>query len=344
MQKLEPITQEELGEYGDALKRWEVYGLIRRCDLDASVLEAMRQRRAGISPEQIAYLRIRKSRRWSLEYGFPQMEWYWRAAFDFGPFKSSYTGKHDLDGGRLCDLCHTWIRFGHLLTHANWPHGHVIVGKTCALLLSDLDPDWAEKKLEEEFKLRRKKQAERLRLEALRLQRQRAEEEARLRKVLADQREAREIAAAMLRDYALRERGVPCRTLPLIPDQELVDAVVRPGGRQAWAERQRVIAKTLGATVSRALYVAGTGNCTFRAEVAGIPVSGTIFRRGSGWKAVINRPGVERPEYLAPIFPSWHTCRDGMVRYLVEVLTEYAATQHATKHYPWEKTSCRFSA
>ena len=146
-----------------------------------------------------------------------------------------------------------------------------------ALLLSDLDPDWAEKKLEEEFKLRRKKQAERLRLEALRLQRERAEEETRLRKGLADQREAREIAAAMLRDYALRERGVPCRTLPLIPDQELVDAVVRPGERQAWAERQRMIAETLGATVSRALYVAGTGNCTFARKSQAYPSAEPSF-------------------------------------------------------------------
>ena len=228
MQRLEPIAPEELGENRGLLNRWKVYGIVRRRDLDESVLENMRRRRSGISQREIEYLRIRKSRRWALLPGFPQLGHLWEAVFDFGPYKSTYNGKHDLDGGRQCDLCHTWCRFGHLLTHPDWPHGPVIVGRTCAILLSDVDPDWVEKKLEREFTLRLQKQQERLRLEAQRLQRQREEEDARLRKAMAAENEAQQIAAAMLRDYALRQQGHKVRLVPLIPGQQVLDAAADP--------------------------------------------------------------------------------------------------------------------
>jgi hypothetical protein len=344
MQRLEPIAPEELGEYHGLLNRWKVYGIVRRRDLDESVLENMRRRRSGISQREIEYLRIRKSRRWALLPGFPQLGHVWEAVFDFGPYKSTYNGKHDLDGGRQCDLCHTWCRFGHLLTHPDWPHGPVIVGRTCAILLSDVDPDWVEKKLEREFALRLQKQQERLRLEAQRLQRQREEEESRLRKAMAAESEAQQIAAAMLRDYALRQQGHKVRLVPLIPGQQVLDAAADPAWQRSCRERQRVIASVLDGIVAKALYRTSTGNQTFQAEITGIPFSGTVYRYGDGWKAVVNRPNTNKPEHSDRIFPHPTPARDWMVTHLIRALCDYVTTWHAKQNYPWENASCRLTA
>jgi hypothetical protein len=110
---------------------------------------------------------------------------YWEAVMDRGPFKSEYNGKHDLDGGQQCDICHTWHRYAHILSHQDWDT-FTIVGGKCSAMLSDVDPKWAEKKLANAII-----KAERERLE-------------RVIKEEREKQEAREIAASMIRGFSSR--------------------------------------------------------------------------------------------------------------------------------------------
>ncbi len=328
LMKLEPLTRDELGEYADKVQSQKVYGLLRRADLAPGVLETMRRRRAGISPEEIAYLRVRKSRRWQLPLDFPQLGWEWLAAFDFGPYKSTYNGKRDLDGGRLCDLCHTWIRYGHLLQHSDWKHGTIIVGRRCSILLSDIDPNWAEKKLAHEFGVRLNKERERRRLEAEREQALRDQAERQMQ-------EAADIAVAMLRDYTLREQGVPCRIVPLTPGRDILATAGDAVFRRACEERQQLIAANVPRLIDDSIYRTTSGNYHFEAEVTGIPFSGTIFRRDSMWRFVINRPGVKAAEF-SDSYIAFCDCERAMVDWVVRALCEYVTTPHARQKYPWE--------
>ena len=146
---LEPIPESEISEYRNLLRGQTVYGVFRRQDLPPGVLQLMQERR----PAEL--LRIKKSRRWcSLPHGCPQTGFRWEVVFDFGPYKSTYNGPHDLPGGTQCDICHTWCRYGHFLVHPAWKAAELVVGRDCAILLSDLDPAWAEKKLAQEVRRR----------------------------------------------------------------------------------------------------------------------------------------------------------------------------------------------
>lgn len=357
--KLEPLDRAALGEYAAKVQAQHVYGILRRVDLPADVLDEMRRQHAAIRPEQIVALRLRKSRRWILPTGFPQVGWWWEAAFDFGPFKSEFNGPHDLDGGRLCDLCHTWIRYGHLLLHPQWDQ-YVIVGQTCSILLSDIDPNWVEKKLAREFQIRLKKQRERERLEAERIAarqrqlaweaaeaRRKAETEERVReearraaevKKEREEREAHDVAAAMLRDFELRQRGVTCRVVTLSPGP--VVAVNTQRNRKR-ALRQQVIRDVLPGTVEEGLHPSRLGKAshTFNAEITGIPFSGTIFYRNGDWRFVTNRPDTGAGEFSNQSFDSFATCRTAMIDRLMQALCQYVAAGHADIKYPWESAA-----
>ena len=216
--RLEPISAAQIAELGlptTFLEGLTVYGILRRHDLGSEVLfNAAKWGNAEL-------LRLLKSRRWDLPIGCPQIGHHWDAVFDCGPYKSHYHGKRDLPGGRLCDICHTWIRYVHILSHPDWDQ-KLLVGGRCAVMLSDIDPKWAEKKLaaviakEKRARLERQLEEERQQREAER-QRQEAEREriraeqeqqasfqAEVQHQAQEKREADEIAAAMLSHYAHR--------------------------------------------------------------------------------------------------------------------------------------------
>ena len=145
---LEPIPESEISEYRNLLRGQTVYGVFRRQDLSPGVLQLMQDRR----PTEL--LRIKKSRRWcSLPHGYrKQVSDGGRVRFR--AYKSTYNGPHDLPGGTQCDICRTWCRYGHFLVHPAWKAAELVVGRDSAILLSHLDPAWAEKKLAQEVRRR----------------------------------------------------------------------------------------------------------------------------------------------------------------------------------------------
>lgn len=78
-------------------------------------------------------------------------------------------------GRRQCDFCGTWIRFGHYITHRQWPNV-LIAGKTCASYLAAVDAEELEKRFISE-------QQERAREEARRAAEQQEREAAELRRL-----------------------------------------------------------------------------------------------------------------------------------------------------------------
>ena len=182
--RLEPISEDrikDLGPLASLLQGLTVYGLLRRCELDEEILKRMSKR------EEANWLRVLKSRRWLLPDGFPQLGWRWEAVVDFGQYKSEWNGKHDLDGGHQCDICHNWCRYIHIISHPNW-NTHPLVGRECAVMLSDIDPKWVEKKLAVAVaEAARKRRDQQLAAER-------------------ERQEAEQIAQAMLRSYGLPEK------------------------------------------------------------------------------------------------------------------------------------------
>jgi len=139
----------------------------------------------------------------------------------------------------------------------------------------------------------------------------------------------------MLRDYTLREQGHKVRLVPLIPGQQVLDAAADPQWLRSCRQRQQMIVSTLNAIVAKPLYRTSAGNQTFNAEITGIPFSGTIYRYGQGWKAVVNLPNTNSAEHSDRSFPDPTAARDWMVTHLVRALCEYATTWHAKQNYPW---------
>lgn len=209
--RLEPISEsriKDLGSLASLLQGLTVYGLLRRCELESEVLNKMNTR------EKTDWLRVLKSRRWILPDGFPQLGWHWEAVVDFGRYKSQWNGKHDLDGGHQCDICHNWSRYIHIVSHPDWDT-HPLVGGDCAIMLSDIDPGWAEKKL----------------ALAVAKAEQKCLEQQLLRE--RERQEAKEIALAMLRSYGLPEKTAslsessPNRAITLQPDSQLYSTIDR---------------------------------------------------------------------------------------------------------------------
>lgn len=334
---LEPVPDSELGEYRTLLRGLKVYGILRRQDLDARILQAMQQRR------ETEYVRIKKSRRWcSLPAGCPQVAWKWEVVFDFGPYKSTYNGPHDLPGGVQCDICHTWCRYGHLLVQPTWKLEQPLVGRECAILLSDLDPEWAEKKLAQEVvkraralrlaqieeENRRCQEAARQREEEMR---RREQEAVRLQQEIAAQSEADEVAAAMLHEFARRsepreERLVSCLG-SLSPNRMPSDA----GWRQWRDGVQRQASGDLREAAASALYISSRGNPTFRTAVAGVPVGGTVYRKAGGWGYMWTLPNLV--EHSRRRFPSRDQAYTALIEQLEYGLRQYAESEESLRAY-----------
>lgn len=82
------------------------------------------------TPKLIAFLKDHPT--------FPQSRWLWEGIEDEGSYKSEACGVNDLDGGAQCDLCQTWHRYGHLISHPDWPSKYR-VGQICATVLAGVD-------------------------------------------------------------------------------------------------------------------------------------------------------------------------------------------------------------
>ena len=95
------------------------------------------------------------------------------------------------------------------------------------------------------------------------------------------------------------------------------------------ADVQRQIDQGLVTLVSDALYVSSNGNSTFRAELAGLRISGTIFRRGGRWKYLCNIP--TRTDGSWSSYAEWYDARKAMIATFRRLLTEYLATNQAYK-------------
>ena len=323
---LEPISDHALGQYRDLLGNVKVFGLIRRSDLSDEILQSMRARR-----DESEWLRVRKSRRWNLPGGFPQLGWEWEAVFDFGPYKSQYNGKHDLPGGRQCAICHTWHRYGHLIVHPVWKERTPIVGPECAVLLSDLDPKWAEKKLAEEVKrLAAKRLQEDMQRQAEERMRRQAEV-ARLEREARAAQEASETADAMLRDYAARDQYAEERLESALRAQ----LAVRSQTNAAWglwkASMQRRIGNELRAAMDGSRRNSLRGNVAFRTQIAGLPFSGTVYQRGEKWRCVWNIP--DQSKHSRDTFVGWHEAWQSMEKHLRNALYQYVETDHARQNY-----------
>lgn len=327
---LEPIPESEIGEYRNLLRGQTVYGVFRRQDLPPGVLQWMQDRR----PAEL--LRIKKSRRWcSLPHGCPQTGFRWEVVFDFGPYKSTYNGPHDLPGGTQCDICHTWCRYGHFLVHPAWKAAELVVGRDCAVLLSDLDPAWAEKKLAQE--VRRRMRARRL--AQIEEENRRLTEEAerrreaafRLGQEAAAQQAADNIAAAMLQDYGQRGRPREERLVSCISNVSPAQMPSDLPWRQWCATVRQRAAFDLREAISSAAYSSHQGNTTFRVIVAGIDVSGTVYPKGGGWRYVWRLPSAV--EYSKCQFQSRAKAYEALVAHLERALPQYAESEHAKQAY-----------
>ncbi len=298
-QRLEPLTDEELGAYRDKVGGRKVYGLIRRADIDEEVLASMQ-----ISKEA-QILRLRKSRRWILPNGLPQLGWWWEVIFDFGPYKSEYNGKHDLDGGDQCQICHTWHRYGHLLRHTQWP-SPILVGSTCAAMFGDTDPTWLEKKL---ALLVQERQARLLREE---FERRLAREENLRQRVLTEvaARRQSEVLSRVepttihfMSPEQIAAANMP-RVLAVVPETVTLGQIhdhVSDFLEAKWRENER-------------------GNLTFRdVKIYGFPISSTVFQRGDCWRYVINFPHSE-PIFSRTDFDSNYEACDRAERAIAKLL------------------------
>lgn len=298
-QRLEPLTDEELGEYRDKLGGRKVYGIIRRKDIDEEVLASMR-----ISPEA-RELRLRKSRRWMLPQGFPQLGHTWEAIIDFGPFKSEWNGKHDLPGGTKCFICHTWCRYGHVLLHSEWDV-EIIVGCDCAAMLGDTDPTWTEKKLQAIVDERQQRllQEEQERL---------GQEEERLR--------AEQTAAEMLRLHALPESSQPIES--------------HNDWLQKWRDWvewiQDVATCNLYHHIGNKWFYSQNGNPTFKTTFYGIPLSGTVYLKNRKWRYILNLP--ETIVHSSVDYDDEDTAFEAARNHCVIVFCELVESPHTQQHY-----------
>jgi hypothetical protein len=276
-QRLEPLTDEELGEYRDKVGGRKVYGLIRRADIDENVLASMK-----ISKEA-QMLRLRKSRRWILPNGLPQLSWLFEVIFDFGQYKSEWNGKHDLDGGDQCQICHTWHRYGHLLRHSEWPTP-ILVGSTCATMFGDTDPAWLESKL---ALLVQERQARLLREE---LEQRLAREENLRQRVLTEIRAQRQYELIPFVNPTAQKTDVKptLRVIAYVPDHvtfaEIQDHVVNLL-ESKWQQNEH-------------------GNHSVFAKIYGFQIQSTVFWRREGWKYVIHFHANSTPIFSSSIYES----------------------------------------
>jgi hypothetical protein len=149
-------------------------------------------------------------------HGAPQDDWRWRDITDAGPFKSTFNGPHDLDGGLQCSLCGTWHRYVHHLVHERVPGICLLVGSDCAAWLTGGLNCYL---IEEEFKRserRRRREAEeeaQRRVEEMRREAERLEREAHRAQCEAERvKRAAEAQAARVAEEQARRDAEALRT------------------------------------------------------------------------------------------------------------------------------------